>query len=56
MPLTRDFKGTAEARIVRDPKYRKELLLDGVRYLLAGDLDSGPGPVSAGPHVSTTRR
>ena len=41
MPLTRDFKGTVHARIARDQKYRKELLLDGVRYLLAGDLDTG---------------
>ena len=30
MPLTRDFKATVQARIARDPKFRKELLRDGV--------------------------
>ena len=29
MPLTRDFKATVEARIARDPMYRKELLRAG---------------------------
>src|ERR1700686_5598989 len=41
MPLTRDFKATVPARIARDPKYRKELLREGVECLLAGDLDTG---------------
>jgi hypothetical protein len=41
MPLTRDFKATVQARIARDPKYRKELLREGVACLLAGDLDTG---------------
>ena len=27
MPRTRDFKGTVQARIARDPAYRKELLM-----------------------------
>ena len=29
MALTRDFKATVEARIARDPKYRKALLREG---------------------------
>ncbi len=41
MALTRDFKATVQARIARDPRYRKELLREGVECLLAGDLDTG---------------
>lgn len=41
MPLTRDFKQTVQARIARDPAYRKELLREGVACLLSGDLDTG---------------
>src|SRR4051812_34516438 len=41
MPLTRDFKGTMQARIVRDPEYRKKLLRQGVDSLLNGDLELG---------------
>jgi len=41
VPLTRDFKETVQARIARDPVYRKELLREGVECLLSGDLDTG---------------
>ena len=41
MALTRDFKQTVQARIARDPAYRKELLRAGVACLLSGDLDTG---------------
>ena len=41
MPLTREFKETVQARIARDPAYRKELLREGVECLLSGDLDTG---------------
>jgi hypothetical protein len=41
MPLTRDFKDTVQARIARDPKYRKELLREGVECLLSGDMNTG---------------
>lgn len=41
MVLTREFKKTVQARIMRDRKYRKELLREGVECLLAGDLDMG---------------
>ena len=41
MPLTRDFKETARARIARDAAYRRELLREGVECLLGGDLDTG---------------
>lgn len=37
MPLTRDFKDTIRARAARDPKFRKELLREGVECMLAGD-------------------
>lgn len=37
MPLTRDFKETIRARAIRDKKFRKELLREGVECMLAGD-------------------
>jgi DNA-binding phage protein len=37
MPLTRDFKETIRARAARDPRFRKELLREGVECMLAGD-------------------
>ena len=37
MPLTRDFKDTVRARAARDPKFRKELLREGIECMLAGD-------------------
>ncbi len=36
MPLTRDFKETIRARLERDPKFRKELLRDGIESMLTG--------------------
>jgi len=38
MPLTRDFKQTVRARVERDPKFRRELLREGVEAMLAGDV------------------
>ena len=38
MPLTRDFKETVRARVERDPKFRRELLREGVETMLAGDV------------------
>ena len=38
MPLTRDFKETIRARVERDPKFRKELLREGMEVMLAGDI------------------
>jgi DNA-binding phage protein len=38
MPLTRDFKETIRARAERDPRFRKELLREGVEAMLAGDV------------------
>jgi DNA-binding phage protein len=38
MPLTRDFKETIRTRVDRDPKFRRELLREGVEAMLAGDL------------------
>ena len=37
MALTRDFKETIRARVASDPKFRKELLREGIESLLAGD-------------------
>ena len=37
VPLTRDFKQTIRARAARDPRFRKELLREGIECLLAGD-------------------
>jgi DNA-binding phage protein len=38
MALTRDFKETILARVERDPKFRKELLREGVECMLGGDI------------------
>jgi DNA-binding phage protein len=38
MPLTREFKETVRARVQRDPKFRKELLREGVESMLTGDI------------------
>ena len=38
MALTRDFKETIRARVERDPKFRKELLREGVEAMVAGDV------------------
>ena len=40
MPLTRDFKETIRARVERDPKFRKELLREGLESMLNGDIES----------------
>ena len=41
MALTRDFKETIQARVRRDPAFRKELLREGVESLLEGDVETG---------------
>ena len=38
MALTRDFKETILARVARDPKFRKELLREGIESMLTGDI------------------
>jgi DNA-binding phage protein len=38
MPLTRDFKDTIRARVERDPRFRRELLREGIEAMLAGDV------------------
>jgi hypothetical protein len=38
MPLTRDFKETIRERVQRDPKFRKELLREGLEALLSGEI------------------
>ena len=38
MALTRDFKETICARVERDPKFRKELLREGIECMLSGDI------------------
>jgi DNA-binding phage protein len=41
MPLTRDFKETVRTRVEKDPKFRKELLREGVEAMIAGDVATG---------------
>ena len=41
MPLTRDFRVTIRERLERDPGFREALLEEGVRCLLAGEVDVG---------------
>src|SRR5215469_5171345 len=38
MALTRDFKETIRARAERDPKFRRELLREGIECMLSGDI------------------
>ncbi len=41
MALTREFKQTIQARVKRDPAFRKELLREGIESFLAGDVETG---------------
>jgi DNA-binding phage protein len=41
MALTRDFKETVRARVLRDPVFRRELLREGVERFIAGDVETG---------------
>ena len=38
MPLTRDFKETIRDRVQRDPKFRKELLREGLDAMVSGEI------------------
>ena len=38
MALTRDFKETIRARVASDPKFRRELLREGIESMLTGDI------------------
>jgi hypothetical protein len=41
MPLTRHFKDTVQARVRRDPAFRKELLRAGVESFVSGEAETG---------------
>ena len=41
MPLTRDFRETIRERLQSDPGFREALLEEGVKCLLAGEVDVG---------------
>lgn len=41
MPLTRGFKETIQARVRRDPAFRKELLRESVECFVLGDVETG---------------
>jgi hypothetical protein len=41
MPLTRIFKDTVRARLIRSPGFRKAVLQEAIDGLLAGDVDMG---------------
>ena len=41
MALTRDFRQTIQARVKRDPAFRKALLREGIESLLSGDVETG---------------
>jgi len=41
MVLTRDFRQTIQARVRRDPAFRKELLREAVESFLSGDVETG---------------
>lgn len=41
MPLTKEFKETVRARLIRSSGFRKAVLQEAVDSLLAGDVDTG---------------
>ena len=41
MPLTKDFKETVRARLIRSAGFRKAVLQEAIDGLLAGDIDTG---------------
>ena len=41
MPLTKDFKETVRARVIRSSGFRKAVLQEAVDSLLAADVDAG---------------
>jgi hypothetical protein len=41
MTLTRSFKETILTRVEEDPRFREELLKEGVECLLSGDTSTG---------------
>jgi hypothetical protein len=41
MALTRSFKTTVQARVLKDAKFREALLREGLEAMLAGDVDTG---------------
>lgn len=41
MALTRDFKESVQARVRRDPAFRKALLREAIESFLSGDVETG---------------
>jgi len=41
MTITRDFKETIQARVLRDPEFRKAILAESIECMLAGDIKTG---------------
>jgi len=41
MALTRGFKETIQARVKKDPAFRRALLKDAIETMLTGDIDTG---------------
>ena len=39
--ITRDFKETIQARVLRDPKFRKAILAESIECMLDGDIKTG---------------
>ncbi len=40
MALTRDFKETIQARVQRDPEYRKQLFLEALNLYVSGEVET----------------
>ncbi|NEO33475.1 MAG: transcriptional regulator [Symploca sp. SIO3C6] len=41
MAITRNFKQTIQARVLRDPEFRTALLIEGLELLINGDVETG---------------
>ena len=54
MALTRDFKETIRARVMRDAKFRRELLREGIESMIAGDIATATPRSTGTPKTTRT--
>ena len=54
MALTRKFKQTILDRAASDPKFRKQMLVEAINEMLAGDLEAGKSMLRDYIHATIT--
>jgi hypothetical protein len=55
MPLTKDFKETVRARLIRSSGFRKAVLQEAIDRLLAGDVVIGHPAGDHNPRIGAIR-